>query len=68
MSKSSKPFVSPGSLLNSSEGLISSAALAALTTSLTTSTEWRVQAASAIGLAILAAAYVISRSMVKVYK
>lgn len=61
----SKPMISTGSLLNSSEGLLSTAALAALTTSLTTSEDWRVQAASALGLAILGAAYVVSRSLVK---
>ena len=65
MNEDKKPIISTGSLLNSSEGLISAAALAALTTSLTTSTDWRVQAASAIGLAILGGAYVVSRSMVK---
>ena len=61
----SKPMVSTGSLLNTSEGLLSTGVLAALTTSLTTSEDWRVQAASAIGLAILGAAYVVSRTMVK---
>lgn len=61
----SKPMISTGSLLNTSEGLLSTGVLAALTTSLTTSADWRVQAASAIGLAILGAAYVLSRSTVK---
>lgn len=61
----SRPMVSTGSLLNTSEGLLSTGVLAALTTSLTTSEDWRVQAASAIGLAILGAAYVVSRTMVK---
>lgn len=61
----SKPMISTGSLLNSSEGLLSTAVLAALTTALTTNEDWRVQAASAIGLAILGGAYVVSRSMVK---
>lgn len=61
----SKPIVSTGSLLNTSEGLLSTGVLAALTTSLTTSEDWRVQAASAIGLAILGAAYVVSRTLVK---
>ena len=60
----SKPMISTGSLLNTSEGLLSTGVLAALTTSLTTSADWRVQAASAIGLAILGAAYVVSRTMV----
>lgn len=61
----SRSLINPGSLLNTSEGLISTAVLAALTTSLTTSEDWRVQAASAVGLAILGGAYVVSRSMVK---
>ena len=61
----SKPMVSTGSLLNTSDGLLSTGVLTALTTSLTTSEDWRVQAASAIGLAILGAAYVVSRTMVK---
>jgi hypothetical protein len=39
--------------------------LAALTTSLTTSTDWRVQASCAVGLAILGAAYVVTRGLVK---
>lgn len=61
----SKPMIQTGSLLNTSEGLLSTAILAALTTALTTNPDWRVQAASALGLAILGGAYVISRSMVK---
>lgn len=61
----SQPMVSTGSLLNTSEGLLSTGVLAALTTSLTTSEDWRVQAASAIGLSILGAAYVVSRTMLK---
>jgi hypothetical protein len=60
-----KPVISTGSLLNTSEGLLSTGVLAALTTSLTTSEDWRVQAASAIGLAILGAAYVVSRTLLK---
>ena len=63
--KNDKPMISTGSLLNTSEGLLSTGVLAALTTSLTTSPDWRVQAASALGLAILGAAYVLSRGMVK---
>ena len=60
-----KPIISTGSLLNSSEGLLSTAVLAALTTALTTNPDWRVQAASALGLAILGGCYVVSRSLVK---
>ena len=43
----SKPILQTGSMLNTSEGLITTGALAALTTALTTGTDWRVQAASA---------------------
>ncbi len=63
--KNDKPMISTGSLLNTSEGLLSTGVLAALTTALTTNPDWRVQAASALGLAILGAAYVLSRGMVK---
>jgi len=61
----SKSMINPGSLLNTSEGLLSTGALAALTSSLTTSSDWRVQCASAVGISILGAAYVISRAKVK---
>ncbi len=61
----SKPIVSPGSMLNSSEGLLSTGTIAALTTALTTNPDWRVQAAAAIGMAIIAAAYVFTRGRVK---
>lgn len=61
----SKPIVTTGSLFNTSEGLLSTAVLAALTTALSTNSDWRVQAACAVGLAILGGAYVLSRSMVK---
>ena len=60
-----KPIIAPGSMLNSSEGLISTGSLAALTTALTTHTDWRVQVASAAGIALLAAVYVWTRSSVK---
>jgi len=59
------PIISPGSMLNTSEGLIATGALAALTTALTNSSDWRVQASSALGMAILAAAYVLARAYVK---
>jgi len=61
----SKPILQTGSMLNTSEGLVTTGALAALTTALTTGTDWRVQAAAALGLAVLASAYVVSRSRVK---
>jgi len=60
-----KPIISPGSMLNSSEGLLSAGGLAALTASLSSSSDWRVQAASAIGISILASVYVWARSRVK---
>lgn len=60
-----KAIVDPGSMLNTSEGLISTGTLAALTTALTTSPDWRVQAAAALGMAIIAAAYVVTRGKVK---
>jgi hypothetical protein len=61
----SKPMVSPGSMLNTSEGLISTGTLAALTTALTSNPDWRVQAAAALGMAVIAAAYIVSRGRVK---
>ena len=60
-----RPIVSPGSMLNTSEGLIATGALAALTTALTQATDWRVQASAALGMAVLAAAYVLARAKVK---
>mgnify|MGYP003135143735 CR=1 FL=1 len=60
-----KPVVSPGSMLNSSEGILSTAGLAALTTALNTGDDYRVQMASAIGIAVLASVYVFSRAMTK---
>ena len=65
MTEAKKPLINPGSLLNTSEGLLSTGVLGALTTSLTTSSDWRVQSSSAIGLSILGAAYVVSRAKVK---
>lgn len=60
-----KPTLSPGSLLNSSEGLLSTGCLAGLTSALTTSSDYRVQVAAAIGIAVLGSVYVYSRGMVK---
>jgi len=60
-----KGMVDPGSMLNSSEGILSTAGLAALTTSLNTASDFRVQMASAIGIAMLASVYVYSRAMTK---
>ena len=61
----SKPVVSPGSMLNSSEGLLSTAGLEALTTALNTATDARVQMAAAAGISVLASVYVFSRAMAK---
>lgn len=60
-----KPVISPGSMLNSSEGLLSTAGLAALTTSLSTADDWRIQIACAAGISVLASVYVYSRAMTK---
>lgn len=60
-----RSLVAPGSLLNTSEGLLSTAALATLSTAMTASSDWRVQSASALGIAIIGAAYVVSRALVK---
>ena len=61
----SKPVLSPGSMLNSSEGLLSTACLAALTPALNTATDARVQMAAAAGISVLASVYVFSRAMAK---
>ena len=60
-----KGMVDPGSMLNSSEGILSTAGLAALTTALNTGDDYRVKMASAIGIAVLASVYVFSRAMTK---
>ena len=65
MAETKKPVISPGSMLNSSEGLLSSAAAAALTQQLYSATDWRVQSACALGLALIAATYAVMRSKVK---
>ena len=61
----SNPPLSPGSLLNSSEGLLSTGCLAGLPSALTTATDYRVQMAAAIGIAVLGSVYVYTRGMVK---
>ena len=63
--KKPKGMVDPGSMLNSSEGILSTAGLAALTTSLNTADDYRVKMAAAIGIAVLASVYVFSRAMTK---
>ena len=64
--ESAKPMVSPGSMLNSSEGLLSTGALAALVQQMTTNSDWRVQAACAVSIAALASTYVVMRQKSKV--
>tara|TARA_R100001082_G_scaffold79987_1_gene47221 strand:- start:151 stop:372 length:222 start_codon:yes stop_codon:yes gene_type:complete len=60
-----KGMISPGSMLNSSEGILSTAGLAALTTALNTGDDYRVQMAAAVGISVLASVYVFSRAMTK---
>ena len=61
-----KPMISTGSMLNSSEGLLSTGAMAALVQQMTTSDDWRVKAAACLGLALVAAVYMIGRTKAKV--
>ena len=60
-----KPMISTGSMLNSSEGLLSTGAMAALIQQMTTASDWRVAAAASIGLAIVAATYAVVRGKAK---
>jgi len=66
MDDDKKGMVSPGSLLNTSEGLLSGGAMAALVQQMVTSTDWRVQAAACIGLAIIGATYCVMRQKGKI--
>ncbi len=61
----SKPMISTGSMFNSSEGILSASAAAALVQQMTSSEDWRVQAAACLALALVAATYCIMRSKVK---
>ncbi len=61
----SKSMIGTGSLLNTSEGLLSTGALAALTQTLMTSDDWKVQAAACVSIAVLGATYVVMRSKCK---
>jgi|DEB0MinimDraft_6_1074348.scaffolds.fasta_scaffold256584_2 hypothetical protein len=65
MENQSKPLINPGSMLNTSEGLLSSAALTALVGLATEAEDYRVKIAGVIGIAVLGAAYVVARSVVK---
>jgi len=60
-----KPMIGTGSLLNSSEGLLSASCLAALTSTLMASSVWQVQAACALGISVLGSVYVYCRSSAK---
>ena len=60
-----KSMVATGSMLNSSEGLLSTGAMAALVQALTTASgPWEV-ASTALALAVVAAVYCTMRSRVK---
>ena len=61
----SPPMISTGSMLNSSEGLLSTGAMAALVQQMTTNDDWRVQAAACLGLALIASVYCIMRQKAK---
>lgn len=65
MENQAKPIINPGSMLNTSEGLLSSAALTALVGLATEVDDYRVKIAGVVGIAVLGASYVISRSIVK---
>jgi hypothetical protein len=60
-----KPIIDPGSMLNSSEGLLSASAMAALTAVVADSQDWKITVSACIGISIIAGAYSISRAMVK---
>ena len=60
-----KPLVSPGSLLNSSEGLLSGGAMAALVPAMQ-SEDWRVACAACIAMAIVGATYCVMRQKAKI--
>lgn len=61
-----KKLVSPGSLLNSSEGLLSGGAMAALVQQATSTDDWRVACAACVGIAIIGATYTVMRQKAKI--
>jgi hypothetical protein len=65
MDEEKKAMISPGSMLNSSEGLLSTGAMAALVQQMTQAQDWRVSASCALGLALIASTYCIMRSKTK---
>ena len=60
-----KPMIATGSMLNSSEGLLSTATMAALVQLMTTSNDWRMQMAACVGLATVASVYCVMRCKAK---
>lgn len=60
-----KPIISPGSMFNSSEGLLSTGAMAALVQQMSSATDWRAQGAAAIALAAIAVGYAVVRGRCK---
>ena len=65
MTEEKKGMVSPGSLLNSSEGLLSGGAMAALVPAMA-SEDWRVACAACVGIAIIGATYTVMRQKMKI--
>jgi hypothetical protein len=52
-------------MLNSSEGLLSASAMAALTAAIAESSDWKVTVSACAGLALVASTYSLSRALVK---
>lgn len=65
MTETKKPMISTGSMLNSSEGIIATGALAALTQQLTTTSDPIAQVGLGIAIAILAVGYGLARGRAK---
>ena len=65
MTETKKPMISTGSMLNSSEGIICTGALAALTQQLTSATDPIAQVGLGIAIAILAVGYGLARGKAK---
>ena len=63
--KDSGPMISPGSMLNSSEGLLSTGAMAALVQVATTTDSEGTACCACLGLAVVAATYAIVRGKAK---
>jgi hypothetical protein len=65
MEEDKRALIHPGSLLNSSEGLLSGGAMAALIPAMR-SDDWRVACAACLGIAIVGATYCIMRQKAKI--